>query len=113
MSLFDLIMNATGRPDPSAQLYTALGQAPGQPGSPVGPQALAPPTAPGGAPPPRQGLLPGLGGPQARLGPRLVLEGPQRLLGLLELLEGLARARLGLSSRRSPRPTRARPTWWR
>ena len=56
--LLDLILSATGRPDPSQQIAARLGQMPGQPGSPQGPQPLAgqppaagPPTGPPGAPP--------------------------------------------------------------
>lgn len=54
--LFDLIMAASGRPDPAQQIAAQLGQGPGQPGSPQGPQPLVgqPPSAgppgPGGAP---------------------------------------------------------------
>ena len=59
MSLFDLIEAGLGRPDPTAQMMARLGQAPGQPGSPAGPQPLAPPPAAPGAPP---GAPPG-GGP--------------------------------------------------
>ena len=56
-NLFDLIQSAMGRPDPSMQIAAALGQGPGQPGSPQGPQPLTgapppvgPPAGPGGAP---------------------------------------------------------------
>jgi hypothetical protein len=62
MSLFDLIEAGLGRPDPTAQMMAKLGQAPGQPGSPAGPQPLAPPppaAAPGAAPP----VAPPGGGP--------------------------------------------------
>lgn len=53
MSLFDLIEAGLGRPDPTMQIAAKFGQAPGQPGSPAGPQPLAPPPgAAPGAPPP-------------------------------------------------------------
>ena len=63
--LFDLLQGAMGRPDPRQQLASALGQGPGQPGSPAGPQPLAgaagaPPA--GGAPPAAPGDP--QGGPQ-------------------------------------------------
>ena len=48
--LFDLAQGLMGRPDPRQQLYAALGQAPGQPGSPQGPQPLAGQNAPPGGP---------------------------------------------------------------
>ena len=54
MGLFDALQGMMGRPDPSQQLYAALGQAPGQPGNPAGAQpGPAPPGAPnaGGGPP--------------------------------------------------------------
>jgi len=67
--LFDLIQGAMGRPDPAMQIHATLGQLPGQPGSPAGPQPLAalggpptgatgqagPPGASGGPAPPPQG----------------------------------------------------------
>ena len=40
-SPIDFIGSMLGRPDPMQQLAAALGQAPGQPGSPAGPQPLA------------------------------------------------------------------------
>jgi hypothetical protein len=55
--LFDLIQSAMGRPDPSQQIAAALGQGPGQPGSPAGPQPLA------GQPQPPGGGQPGAPGP--------------------------------------------------
>ena len=57
--LFDALQGLMGRPDPSQQIAATLGQAPGQPGSPAGPQPGAPPPGapPGGGPP---------GGPQAQ-----------------------------------------------
>ena len=54
MGLFDALQGMMGRPDPSQQLYAALGQGPGQPGNPAGAQpGQAPPGAPnaGGGPP--------------------------------------------------------------
>ena len=39
-SILDLIQSAMGRPDPATQIAARLGQAPGQPGSPQGPQPL-------------------------------------------------------------------------
>ena len=68
--LFDLIMSATGRPDPSLAIAQALGHAPGQPGSPQGPLAAPAPSAgpptgaagPGG-PPGASGGPPAPGGP--------------------------------------------------
>src|SRR5882672_9078008 len=44
--LFDLIQGAMGHPDPAMQIHAALGQLPGQPGSPQGPQPLAAPAGP-------------------------------------------------------------------
>ena len=63
--LFDWIQGAMGRPDPRLQLANALGQGPGAPGSPQGPQPLAggagaPPA--GGGPPGANAAPPG--GPQ-------------------------------------------------
>ena len=70
--LFDLIQSAMGRPDPSLAIAHALGQAPGQPGSPQGPQPLAGP-APSAGPPTGAagpGGPPGAsGGPPAPAGP--------------------------------------------
>lgn len=58
--LFDLIQSAMGRPDPAMAIAHALGQAPGQPGSPQGPQPLAGATPPGA--PAGQGGAPGASG---------------------------------------------------
>jgi hypothetical protein len=63
--LFDLIMGAAGRPDPSMQMMASLGQAPGQPGSNTGPIPGAPPAPgapPSGGPPPPSAAA---GGPPA------------------------------------------------
>ena len=59
--LFDLIQTAMGRPDPSMAIARALGQGPGQPGSPQGPQPLAGPQPPA-AGPAGQGGAPGASG---------------------------------------------------
>jgi len=67
MSLFDLIEAGLGRPDPTAQMMARFGQAPGQPGSPAGPQPLAPP------PPVAAGPAAGPGGPA---GPPAPTAGP-------------------------------------
>jgi hypothetical protein len=72
MALFDLIQAAMGRPDPSLAIAHALGQAPGQAGSPQGPQPLAAPTPSAG--PPTGAAGPGgppgaSGGPPAPGGP--------------------------------------------
>ena len=48
--LFDFAQALMGRPDPRQQLYAALGQGPGQPGSSQGPQPLAGQNAPPGGP---------------------------------------------------------------
>jgi hypothetical protein len=54
--ILDLIQSAMGRPDPAQQIAARLGQMPGQPGSPQGPQPLAgapsagPPAGPDGSP---------------------------------------------------------------
>lgn len=59
--LFDLLMQAGGKPDPYQQIAAGLGRAPGQPGSPQGPQPLAPPApVPAG-----DGSDPAAGGPAA------------------------------------------------
>ena len=68
-SIMDLISSAMGRPDPATAIATRLGQMPGQPGSPQGPQPLAgPPPAGGpagpGGPPGASGGPPSPGGPQ-------------------------------------------------
>ncbi len=74
--IFDMLMGAMGRPDPSMQLAARLGQAPGQPGSNTGPSPGAPPPQGGpggggapqtqqGAPPAAQGPPGGPGGPSA------------------------------------------------
>ena len=60
--IFDALQGMLGRPDPMQQIYAGLGQAPGQPGSPAGPQPGAPgPGAPnaGGGPPGAPGPDPG------------------------------------------------------
>src|ERR1700733_13601781 len=58
-------MSATGHPDPMTQIAARLGQMPGQPGSPAGPQPLAAPQASAGPPgaPAGQGGGPGASGP--------------------------------------------------
>jgi hypothetical protein len=81
--LFDMFQGLMGRPDPRQQLASALGQGPGQPGSPAGPQPFGAPPAAGGPP----GAILGL------------LAAPQR------------QASNSRNSRRSPRPTLRRPTW--
>ena len=68
--IFDLIEALAGRPDPTAELYARLGQAPGAPGNAAGPQPLAAgpqagTTGPAGPP----GPAPGPGGPAAAPGP--------------------------------------------
>jgi hypothetical protein len=62
MGPFDVLQTLFGRPPAEAQLATALGQGPGQPGSPQGPQPLAGqngppggPAGPGGSPDPSGG----------------------------------------------------------
>src|SRR5580704_6703675 len=72
-SILDLIQSAMGRPDPMQQIAARLGQMPGQPGSPAGPQPLAGPTpnagptptgpAGSGGPPGASGGPPPTGGP--------------------------------------------------
>ena len=85
--LFDLIMSATGRPDPSLAIAHALGQAPGQPGSPQGPNRLPARRPPQGLPRARPGLAVLLapqegrrapGGPRGRHKRRRNLRPPKR-----------------------------------
>jgi hypothetical protein len=58
----DLLAAAAGHPDPADQIAARLGQLPGQPGSPQGPQPLAGAVPPAG-PPAGQGGGPGASGP--------------------------------------------------
>jgi hypothetical protein len=68
-SILDLIQSAMGHPDPAVAIAARLGQMPGQPGSPAGPQPLAGPAPSAGAPagpgggPGASGPSPAPGGP--------------------------------------------------
>jgi hypothetical protein len=62
-SILDLIQSAMGHPDPSVAIANRLGQMPGQPGSPQGPQPLAGPPTPPVGPPAGPGGGPGASGP--------------------------------------------------
>ena len=74
-SILDLLAAAAGHPDPADQIAARLGQMPGQPGSPQGPQPLAgpqpsagPPAGPAG-PPGASGGPAGAGGPPGGAAP--------------------------------------------
>jgi hypothetical protein len=73
--ILDLIQSAMGRPDPATQIAARLGQMPGQPGSPAGPQPLAGPMPPAAGPagpgggPGASGPSPAPGGPGPPNGP--------------------------------------------
>ena len=62
-SILDLLAAAMGHPDPADQIAARLGQMPGQPGSPQGPQPLAGAVPPAGPPAGPPGGGPGASGP--------------------------------------------------
>ena len=115
MALFDLIQSAMGRPDPSMAIARALGQAPGQPGSPQGPQPLAGAAPPG--PPAGQGGAPGASGtppgPQAAPQPQATQTPPDLGQMFLQLTqrqqaeEMFNRGLAGLTAAFSPMSQRA------
>jgi hypothetical protein len=62
-SILDLLAAAAGHPDPADAIAARLGQMPGQPGSPQGPQPLAGAVPPAGPPAGPPGGGPGASGP--------------------------------------------------
>ena len=91
--LFDLLMAARGAPDPTQQLAASLGQGPGAPGSPAGPQPLAQ----GGGSPPQGGGPPGAN-PGAAPGQPQPPQAPQQPQ-ILQSPPDLAQAYLALAGR--------------